>query len=875
MSRKQKMKVYHGVPKSITDEYTLFYKETPYTETLLNMPTGYGSRTTGATATTKYASPSEITVDFWLYAKNLKSSASGWLSIVNSVDSQEERQFAVVHDQCNLFVFYPNFNWNNGYKVPLNQYTHVRVTCTNNKVTIYINGKVYFTNTSTGFNPSATIKRLYMLSGSHDSLSEIYLADIHVSTIDRGDYFPNLPKDFIEGKAVIKPRMGQQQIKGDPMYSQVTKVKIPTFNTENSKLYCLSDDKSKGYLRNNPEVFDVISADTWVKGSSFKLKGLNREIVSGTIDTDTAICRVTKDTIINGSTATIEVDDTSKLAIGDTIKLFDKYLTPGNAIYTITSITDTSFTADLDMSVTNIPILANNHYFMETTASSSSPIVKRADGTNVVGTWSGLGTNEATFTLGENTDIKGKDLYVEYSLTMPYGNSDFPEIPYEVERAWGENGVEMTPVDKIIIVDDFRGKIIGDVTECPHFMGWHFESTLGNPDTFSENDKQAHYTFISSLDGNTRECETTNINEVPQQIFRFNLIEVIERKLGCEIPNRDKIQWLKDNISYLGLRWYGYGSNYQGNKAQCEVYLVDSQTYTSTGKSNTTSTISLCQLDVSSSTVPRVINNNGYVSFIAFTTATDGNTPSRICTDYVILDMILKHDSNYTSLYCSNQRAREDKCNPVLIQKETKTVKRYLPSKECFTTENKYSECKNVGAVSDLDVIINKYFNIGVSTSEFNKFVKSSKINLNQFPLEKLEHLYSPISDFRINSSIPKSIGVNITEILSVHWWSDNGDALFTIPTTASCFKTCVLDSNAIKGQRGGYKDTNNNIIIYGDIDTSSLLNKDGVRLYDLALVNKNGELMLYVIKASTGNRFYFYNDAIALMKLPNRPLIK
>ena len=50
----------------------------------------------------------------------------------------------------------------------------------------------------------------------------------------------------------------------------------------------------------------------------------------------------------------------------------------------------------------------------------------------------------------------------------------------------------------------------------------------------------------------------------------------------------------------------------------------------------------------------------------------------------------MKIEKGYEALYCDNKRAREDVCNPVLVQKETKTVKRYLPSKKPFVTECTY-----------------------------------------------------------------------------------------------------------------------------------------------------------------------------------------
>lgn len=719
MARKQKMKVYHGIPKSITDEHTLFYEscdgKLDNSYTVINPisfypnVTGYGvygttidefnfALTTECNIQTKV-----FTVDFWATMKTpVNSSYAGRLFEI-TFNNNSKYKIRLEKDSSNdRFHLWENANLVYGEfdfsSANVNKPHHFRIIFkVGDYCKMYIDGKepniVHYQNKlTTSFEYISHIR----LCGANFSVS-----DLHISNIDRGDYFPNLPQDFIEGKAVIKPRMGQQQIKGDPMYSQVSTIKIPAYVGDNINLYQIQSNQ-KGTLIDNPEVFDVDSATTWQLNSSFKIKGLNGEVISGVIDTDTALAKVISygDGKITNSESSnlkvLKVDNVDKVAIGDTVVLNNTFNSGTSALTrTVESIDLDSkcITFVEDTNSSNI----SNYYLFEVTASSSSPTVKTKDGTIVVGTWSGLGTNEATFTLGENADIKGKDLYVEYCLTIPYGNSDFPELPYEVERAWGENGVEMKPKSSIIITDDFKGKVLNDNSECPHFMGWHFGTTLQAPNTFSENDKQAHYNFIMTQDTNIRESQTNTSGQIPQHLFRFNLIEIVERKFGISIPSVDKISWLKNNITYVGLRWYGYGVNYLGNKAQCEVYLCDTNAYTTTGKSNTSSTPSLCQLDVSSSVVKRIIDTNGNVNFIAYTTASDGTTTSIINTDYVAVDLILSHDNTYTAIYCDNTRAREDKCNPVLVQKETKTVKRLLPSKECFTTEStKHSYKDNV-----------------------------------------------------------------------------------------------------------------------------------------------------------------------------------
>ena len=279
---------------------------------------------------------------------------------------------------------------------------------------MYIDGKepnivLYQNKLTTTFEYISHIR----LSGSNFSIS-----DFHLSNIDRGDYFPNLPQDFIDGKAVIKPRMGQQQIKGDPMYSQVTNLKVEAFTGVE---YPTLVDNNYYMHRHNPEL-SVKGANHWNAGSSFRIKGLNGEVISGVIDTDTALCRIEKCV----SNYSFIVNDVSKLVEGDLFKIMTTHFNDYDIhVRTITNIDPLTKTITFSGPEVNGNAVANGwNILVEVTASSSSPTVKTKEGTNVVGTWSGLGTNEATFTLGENTSITGQDLYVTYALTMPKGNTD-------------------------------------------------------------------------------------------------------------------------------------------------------------------------------------------------------------------------------------------------------------------------------------------------------------------------------------------------------------------------------------------------------------------------------------------------------------------
>lgn len=609
MSRKERLKVYHGMPKSTTDEHTVFYASFDgaiepevgcYTEIKELVPapyltpfcTGYGlvgkrSNISGVTL------PKSGTIDFWLDSTDA----------ANVIDIAGARFYMKTQTEL-VFQFrsYPTVT-NVGFSVILKQnINHIRLVYSNANnnfvATAYINGALVYSNfTKLNWQMSLNVVPLYPSSngiffgtntgGSNENGCTFVISDFHISNIDRGDYFPNLPQDFIEGKAIIKPRMGQQQIKGDPMYSQET-----------------TDVIKIGTNVNEPYIACSRTSGNWTNGDTIKIKGLSGEIITG------------KD--------------------------------------------------------------------------SASPIVKSSTGTNITGSWSNLGTNEATFTLGTNSSLTNQDLYVTYSLNIPAGNSDFTELPYSIEKVYDVVGNELVEVSEIVIEDDFYGKVAGSLKECPHISKFATTSTtLVNPSSFTN---EANDTAYRKLYSNTTESNinisTTAANAIPQQLFSFNLIKLVEDKIG-KIPSIDKIQWLKDNIIHWVFYWYGYGTYPTGNLAKVTVYKTNRwDTWYDANDLVTSSSVTMVKRGTSDpSVISQLIQQDGFAHLLAYTNASNETTSSTIYTNYVKLEIKLKNDNTFTTFYSENKRARENPCNPVLIQKKTKSVKRYLPTKECFSTE--------------------------------------------------------------------------------------------------------------------------------------------------------------------------------------------
>lgn len=722
MARKQKMKVYHGVPKSITDNHTIFYAdfdghvsdvtyENEQKRGYKCTPTGYGTNRIIKCLCGTFDVVKPITFDFVL--QNLTSGCgSSWGGILKIAERDK-----VTNSSSNKIPLHLlNYDINSPHAmyfmdtviIPsggLVKYgddpIFIRVAFDGiNVVRAYVNGNLVSKNTL----PQDTISKYAQIGyvqhevaincghNDQEKINNVIISDLHISNIDRGDYFPNLPQDLIEGKAVIKPRMGQQQIKGDPIYNQITELKVEAFTgTEYPTLI----DSNYYQHKDSPEL-SAKGANHWNAQSSFRIKGLNDEIISGVIDTDTALAKITESNLNKWNITTLTVNDVSKFSVGDTIVLYVADTGDYTSEATIQSVDTENKVITLASKLLSSQggtwgvvdlSLYPNQYVFETTPSSSSPTVKTKNGTTVVGTWSGLGTKIATFTLGENTEISGKDLYVTYSLNTPLGNSDFPELPHTIERAYNEEGVEMKPVSEVIIQDDFKGKISGSNKECPHSVKSIASTTLQLPSGFTYEHSTTGYKSIINFSDSDTLVKSTNTNaEIPQQLFSFNVQEIVERKLGCEIPARDKVQWLKENISLITINLQGYATNPSGSTSRFRAFLFNSNTWSS-GNVVTSSSVAKSMITISSA-ITEVISPEGMLHCLYHSdVASNGTITSSVYTDYVEIIIQLKVDSTFTPLYCENIRAREDVCNPVLIQKETKTVKRYLPSKECFVTE--------------------------------------------------------------------------------------------------------------------------------------------------------------------------------------------
>lgn len=696
-------KTYFGARKTPIDSNTIFYASFDGTTTAeiggssqlveqyVPMPTGLGLnlKLNDVDATDLQPLSSilndSFTIDFWLDITKVSPKVGYLITLVNSSNNEKSLAISSREDLgkgviC-LYVNYLNNDTNANFDfycdidlslhVDITKPIHIRLIYDkiNNKLILYANGKktldTILSDTIIDSDKVLVGGYISFPNTYHNSFNGAVISDLMVSNIDRGNIFATLPQDFIDGYAEIVPAFNEQRRSfADPLTSQYT-VDIIKADGSNTEKHITVTQATQGQ---------------WSANDTIKIKGLTGELINGVIDSDTILARVVEDN--SSDTTKVKLNDVTGLAVNDQIAFYDSSLATLQGTRTITAIDTTNNIITLDTALT----LTCGMVAVEITSTSSSPVVKFNNNgtlTTVSGTWSGLGTNEATFTLTDPTTdgLTNENIQIEYSVNYPAGQGKVP-VYSEVKMA-EINGKRLVPSDTITIVDDFAGKVSGSTVENPHISKKANSTSLLAPtDVNFAEIIGSEYTQIDTLDSTVQTATTSVSGEIPQQIFSFNLIEIVERKFG-EIPAIDKVQWLKDNLHQIRCWWRGYGVNPNGNKAYFACFNNVSNTYINPMIA-TSSTVEALTWIVSDNSISsnNVIDVNGYMHFITYTDASDGVTASTIYTDYVSIEVELKSsaytDNGYQILAPENNRAREEMNSGILsVRPETREVERY------------------------------------------------------------------------------------------------------------------------------------------------------------------------------------------------------
>ena len=715
---KEKLKVYHGLPKTPTTENTLFYASfdgSVHPEIHYGPVIKQGAERSFSAGVTGYClkeinDRSELSYEFPEYATNNLPEVStvdlwayypGYQGKIMRFAYAMFSDIIILQDEYLCVGF-----WQNRLRVKKLEkgYYHFRLiikplnrTTGETSIDLYINGKkegTYITTISDNENPPASVSLGHMNPDSYACA----VSDVHVTLEDLGDYFPTLPQDYIDGKAIVVPALNQRQSYGDPVLHQVTELLVPYATSENNPYSNVPVDEL--YTHKTKPELSVNGADLWGTNSKIRITGLSNTVITGVFDTDTAKAMVIKSSYAPNTK--LYLDTVDGLSVGDTVRIAEVAETsiyPDEVeVVTIQSIDVNE--KSIGITSTNWNVTAGRHYIFETTPSSSSPVVKTVDGTTVNGTWSGLGTRVATFTFGDNSNIVGKDLVVTYCLSARGNSSPYPKMPSEVIRGYDELGNEMIPVTSVEIEDDYKGKVTEDTSTCFHTIKSYSASSLLAPASHVGTEfTQERYDLINKK-GDFVTVSTSSNNAKVQVRFDLDLFKMLEQKLGEEVS----VSWVQNNVAHIRMNAICKGASHGGDYVEARYYDPKNVEWklNSGGYSNSTSSFA----QISAMYSGDLIRNKNNCFFMVTTSSSDGNTSSFVQIKEVWFNVKLKTGDVYDVLYTKDKNARVSPCNPILVDKQTKEVKRLLPSKAPFSTEVIVHHPTCTSQISDSEIIL-------------------------------------------------------------------------------------------------------------------------------------------------------------------------
>lgn len=691
--RKQMVKTYHGVRKTPVDANTVFYASLDGTNvaevggTLGNGSPTYVPGPTGLAASFAGGAtlPIPLTSDI-----QSEGSLEFWVDVRKLYSFTDYRRIAAISNNAavgiNLYFspnksIYAEFYHTSGGTytsfggTPITadgpQFKHTRLTwkVVNGSLTV----KWYTDGIRMG---EATWSNAQNFRGPYTHISfghtsALVLADVAVSKLDRADVFATLPADYIAGKARIMPAFNnQRQVFSDALTSQriyqIAKVQSATQEKG------ITVTKGTG-----------VNTAAWEAGDKIKVKGRAGEVITGVIDGGTGLARI----ITYVSNTEVIVDDVSKLAVNDSIRLA---LPDGSGSFTtVVSAIDTN-----TKKVTTQNTFGNNYVggmIYDITASNSSPAVVALIGgvvTTVTGTWANLGTNEAEFTLGAlPAGLDVEDIQIEYSLNMLPGQGGLPEV-YTATLAGEFKGQKLVK-GNLAMLDDFKDKVAGSMTENGHIIKIAYDNGLLAPSAFGTELTQEQYNTIKNLDNTLLSLSTTTGNQRIQVCISYDLIFLATKKYGADffkgcLTTAEKVQRLKATIGTTPglLTWNAWvRSTAPNNSATTAARIWRNGAWVgSTGVANgAISKVTYAQGDAGSLDY---IDANGFAHMLLFNDPTDGVTASTMLIDTANVEVGLNAKTGYDLLVPENPRRDAGLSNAFYVRKETEEVEALVPTDE-------------------------------------------------------------------------------------------------------------------------------------------------------------------------------------------------
>lgn len=227
----------------------------------------------------------------------------------------------------------------------------------------------------------------------------------------------------------------------------------------------------------------------------------------------------------------------------------------------------------------------------------------------------------------EITDQKTLDK-LKAQNEIPITSTDFTNRT----AIWNSKNLVLQTDSQPSVRDDFVGKVSGDTTVNPNIAKIaNNSSSLISPSGAWGSEFISMYSSVASLDGSVTSGGTWTASiagNIPQQLFSFNLIRMLEDKYGslpCPNDTASKVAWLKQNISKIIASWTGYGVSPLGNKGYLSHWctLINSWTDIINNVSTSPTQLLLSSYgNVNTNYYNNVINDidsNGMCNFLAYT----------------------------------------------------------------------------------------------------------------------------------------------------------------------------------------------------------------------------------------------------------------
>jgi hypothetical protein len=190
------------------------------------------------------------------------------------------------------------------------------------------------------------------------------------------------------------------------------------------------------------------------------------------------------------------------------------------------------------------------------------------------------------------------------------------------------------------ITANFSGKVTGSKVENGNVgKSAGTQTALQTPTGSWAELPQSTYDGLKVLDSSFAvRSSTLDVGVIAQQLFSFDVIDLLTRKFGTAIWQNattlaEKVALAKIYVKGSTCNWYGAGSNQAGYKANLKYWNAKDGLWWTTGRSHTSDTVQ--KLSFTFSSLTTLLDSNGFVHFIAYGEASDGAIQSKIWTDFI------------------------------------------------------------------------------------------------------------------------------------------------------------------------------------------------------------------------------------------------